>query len=225
MPSARTAGEEDVEGSGENGSGTAATAAEAGDSGDGDGAAPPNKERARDPLAELYSESEEDEEDEEGGGGGGRFKEVALDLVRQMKRELATPAVVYFVVQQGLRHYASNSVATNAAACAVLTRIAAPEVRAGFRERVRTSLSLSLSLSWAPQASPGSVCPSPLHTYLPSPLCIPPENKLIPPSGRMLAGWAWSRCCTSCRYCECCRPCWLTGPSAPRRACLPSRTC
>ena len=46
---------------------------------------------------------------------------------------MATPAVVHFVVQYGLRHYASNSVATNDAVCAVLTRIVAPAVSSAVR--------------------------------------------------------------------------------------------
>ena len=51
-----------------------------------------------------------------------------MDLDRTVRKELATPAVVHFVVQYGLRHYASNSRATNDAVCAVLTRLVAPQV-------------------------------------------------------------------------------------------------
>lgn len=56
---------------------------------------------------------------------------MALDLERRLRQELATPAVVHFLVEHGLRFYASNSVATNAALCAVLNRIALPRVRGG----------------------------------------------------------------------------------------------
>ena len=51
-----------------------------------------------------------------------------MDLDRTVRKELATPAVVHFVVQYGLRHYASNSRATNDAVCAVLARLVAPQV-------------------------------------------------------------------------------------------------
>ena len=69
----------------------------------------------------------------QGQGRSHRFREVAFDLLTKMRREVATPAVVHFVVQYGLRHYASNSVATNDAVCAVLTRIVAPAVSSAVR--------------------------------------------------------------------------------------------
>ena len=56
-----------------------------------------------------------------------------MDLDRTVRKELATPAVVHFVVQYGLRHYASNSRATNDAVCAVLARLVAPQVTLSFR--------------------------------------------------------------------------------------------
>ncbi|GAX82511.1 hypothetical protein CEUSTIGMA_g9938.t1 [Chlamydomonas eustigma] len=89
--------------------------------------------REKAPLEELYPEdSEEESDDEDGEGRSSRYREVALNVEALMRRELATPAAVHFLVEQGLRHYAANSYSTNASVCALLDRIASPQSSGGL---------------------------------------------------------------------------------------------
>ncbi|GBF93528.1 hypothetical protein Rsub_06248 [Raphidocelis subcapitata] len=89
----------------------------------GEGLAAGARWRERAPLEELDEEGEE----EDGEGRGAAYAEVALDVKKRVRQELAVPAVVHFYLWLLQGFDTANGAALNHALCSFLWRLVLPE--------------------------------------------------------------------------------------------------